>query len=132
MKTGMGKSVKMVSGSKSGFTLLEILVAVAILSTSLVALLSAHNRTLLMSAEAVEITDVVTLAREVMENMYMRPSLGEGLSDMRKKEGYPQYQWQTEVRPTPFRGSREVIVRIFRAEDKKGEELFTLKAYIKK
>ncbi|VAX22936.1 hypothetical protein MNBD_NITROSPINAE03-874 [hydrothermal vent metagenome] len=122
----------MVSGSKSGFTLLEILVAVAILSISLVALLSAHNKALFMNAEAVEITEVVTLAREEMENMYMRASIESGLSDVRKRKDYPQYQWRTEVKETPFKGSREVIVRVFRAENEKAGDLFALRAYIRK
>ena len=124
--------LKTVIRSKSGFTLLEILVAVAILSISMVTLLSAHNRALLMNAEAVEITEVVTLAREEMEKMYMGASLEDGLSDVRKREDYPQFQWRTEVRETPFKGSREVTVRVFKAEKEKAGDLFTLKAYIRK
>jgi len=126
------KNIKKVSGSKSGFTLLEILVAVAILSISMVALLSAHNKALFMNSEAVEITEVVTLAREEMENMYMRPSIESGLSDVRNRKDYPQYQWRVEVKETPFKGAREVIVRVFKAKDEKAGDLFTLKAYVRK
>lgn len=123
---------RMVTGSKGGFTLLEILIAVAILSTSLVAILSAHNKALLMNSEAVTITEVVGLAREEMEKMYMGGSLVDGLSEIHKRDDYPQYQWRTEVRETPFKGSREVIVTVFRAENEKAGDLFTLKAYIRK
>ena len=48
--------------NSSGFTLLEIVIAMAILSFSLVALLSATNRALIMNASATRLTDAVFLA----------------------------------------------------------------------
>ncbi len=127
----MANSVK-TAGSENGFTLLEVVIAVAILSTSLVALLSAHNRALLMEAEAVKLTEVVTLAREEMERLYLKPLPEVGVSELRKREDYPRYQWRTEIKETPFNGAWEVAVRVFKAGDDDASDLFTLKAYVRK
>ncbi len=127
----MANGVK-TAGSENGFTLLEVVVAVAILSTSLVALLSAHNRALLMEAEAVRLTEIVSLAREEMERLYLKPLPEAGVSELRKREDYPRYQWRTEIKETPFNGAWEVAVLVFEAGDDGASDLFTLKAYVRK
>lgn len=116
----------------AGFTLLEIMVSLAILAIALVTLLSAHNKALSMSAEAVKLTDAVALAREEMEKFYIEPLPQPGVSDKKKRDDYPDFEWRTEVAETPFEGVWEVKIDVFKEGDEKEHGVFTLKTYVKK
>ena len=54
------------SGSKIGFTLLEVLVAMAILATALVGLVSLHNRSLQLTIRADRLSTATLLAQEMV------------------------------------------------------------------
>ncbi|MBI5816327.1 MAG: prepilin-type N-terminal cleavage/methylation domain-containing protein [Nitrospinae bacterium] len=116
----------------AGFTLLEVVVAMAILSIALVTLLSANNKALLMNAEAVSLTDAVTLGREEMEKLYMGQLPEAGVSEKKTREDYPAYAWRVEVKETPFGGVWETGVYVFGANDGKERRIFRLKAYMQK
>jgi len=118
--------------SRSGFTLLEIMVSLAILSIALVTLLSANNKALAMIAESESMTDAVTLAREEMEKLYIEPTPEAGVSDKKSSEDYPRFKWRVEIVETPFEGVMEARVKVFEAGDEKETPVFSLKAYITK
>lgn len=124
-----------IRAASAGFTLLEIMVALAILAISLVALITAGNKAGLVISDSARLTRAVTLAREEMERLYMEPAFEAGSSELLKRKDYPEFRWKREVEATPFTGAWEVTVRVFEAaggETEPDEDLFTLIAYIRK
>ncbi len=119
-------------GGKKGFTLLEIVVALSILSISFVALLSAQTRAMIVSANAMELTGAVTLAREEMERYHIKPLPDPGVSEPKKRDDYPEFTWVTEIRETPVNRAFEVTIRVFEAGGKDKPEVVNLKSYITK
>ncbi|MBI4666535.1 MAG: prepilin-type N-terminal cleavage/methylation domain-containing protein [Nitrospinae bacterium] len=116
--------------SEAGFTLLEIMVALAILSISLVTLLTAHGRAMTMTDDAAKLTDAVTMAREEMERMQMEPLPEAGVSEKRRRDDFPWFQWRAEVKETPFPNVWEVGISVFRAGDDRETPITGLRAYV--
>ena len=118
--------------NKAGFTLLEVVISMSILSISLVTLLSAHNRAIAMNDNAVKLTEAVTLGREEMERIYMGALPQPDVSEIQTREDYPGLQWTTNVKKTPFEGAYEVDVKVARKGKDMKHEIYTLKAYVNK
>lgn len=85
--------------SKSGFTLLEVIIAVAILGSSLAVLLSSVNRNLILASNSKNLS----IARVLAQNKLSEIEL-EGYPEIREEEGefeeYPGFKWFLSV--TPF------------------------------
>ena len=101
---------------RGGFTLLEVLVAVAVLAVALVSLLGLHNRNLVLAARAERLGIGTLLAREMLTRTQL-----EGLSATRRTSGdfsewypgqYPGFRWRRSVRPTPLEGLWELRVGV--------------------
>ena len=99
-----------------GFTLLEIMVSVAILSISLVALLSFQGNTMITSGRAEKITEAAMLAKMKMSEIELEmdklQKKGE-FPDEKSEEGsfeepFGNYKWKMEIRrvtlPAPTTG----------------------------
>ena len=120
------------SGNR-GFTLLEILAAIAILAIVLTALFRLHLQTLAMGIDAGFYTTAPLLAREKIAQIEV-----EGIEQPRTDAGdfgddFPRYRWESEVSETDsaeFETAaerlRQIEVRILDAEDRR---TFTLRAY---
>ncbi len=89
--------------SAGGFTLLEVMVSLAILSVSLVAVLNLHSGSIRVHNHAKHLTVATLLARSKMIDLeeYL---LAEGLPEMDERtegtfeeEGYPGYTWNAEI-----------------------------------
>ena len=106
--------------------------ALAVLSFSLISLLSAHNQAIHMGAESIKITRAVTLAREEMERIFITtlPTVGEPITH--KREDYPEFEWKTYVDKTPIRETFKVAIAVYKISDQEGSNVFTLKAYLTK
>lgn len=113
-----------------GFTLLEIVIALAILSISLVTLLSAHGRAVTISANAEALTDAVTLAREEMEKLHIATTPVEERSEKLKRDDYPDYEWRVDIKETPFTNVWEARLVIFKSGDKEERPVFSLVSYL--
>lgn len=111
-----GAGVQICAPRANGFTLLEIMVAVAILSISLVALLSFQGNTMITSGRAERITEATMLARmrmgEVDLEMDKLQKRGE-FPDEKTEEGtfeepFEKYKWKLTIRrvalPAPMTG----------------------------
>ncbi len=99
-----------------GFTLLEILVALAILSIAFVSLLGLHLRNLRLTLREQNLTRALLLAQEVMTR-----TLLEGLSAKEHLEGdfaepSSLFRWEREILPTEVEGLWEVRVQIRQGE----------------
>lgn len=113
----------------SGFTLLEIMVALAVLSISLVVLLGLRNRDVALSERARHITEATFLGRKKMTEISVSgfPDFGETSGTF--GDDLPQYAWRQEVTQTPFEEVREVLVQIV-WKTSKSEESVRFTSYL--
>ena len=100
----------------SGFTLLEVLVAMSILAVALVSLLGLYNRSLLLTIRAQQLSTGMLLAQEMLARTEL-----EGISASRVTSGdfstlhpgqYPEFRWQRAIRPTQLTDLWEVRVGV--------------------
>lgn len=114
----MSRAVAPAGRSAAGFTLLEVLVAVAVLGLALISLLGLHVRNLALLERDRRVTDATLLARAIMTDA----EIG-GAPDMGHEEGdfedrfpglYPELRWERDVTETPIPTMREIRVRVFR------------------
>jgi len=112
--------------NENGFTLIEILISLAIISISFAILLSVFTRTLVTTADSAILTSAVMLASEkialVGEKQFPQP----GVADWEEDERYPSYSFRITVKETPFPGARLVSVDVRYNERSK----FTLESYV--
>ena len=110
-----------------GFTLLEVMVAVAVLALSLVSLLGLHIRDLALVDRNQRITEATMLARDLMTQAEIEPLPEVGVTngdfDERYPDRYPNLRWEREVLPTPLGDLREVRIRVFRGEQESGDDV---------
>ncbi|VAX21791.1 hypothetical protein MNBD_NITROSPINAE01-1553 [hydrothermal vent metagenome] len=118
--------------SKNGFTLLEVMISLAILAIALVALLSANNRALTLNHEASRLTDAVTIAREEMEKMFLGILPEDDTRKKIKKGEFPGLRWKATAVETKIEGVLEAQVLVFNATDRNERPIVTLKSYITK
>jgi len=118
-----------------GFTLLEVLVAVAVLGVGLVSLLGLHVRNIDLIARDQRVTEATMLARGLMAEVDAEPFPGLGLTEgdfeIDYPERYPDLRWEREVLTTPVPDVREVRVRVFRGEEESGDDV-TLTYYVRR
>jgi prepilin-type N-terminal cleavage/methylation domain-containing protein len=118
-----------------GFTLLEVLVAVAVLGVGLVSLLGLHVRNIDLIARDQRVTEATMLARGLMAEVDAEPFPALGLTDgdfeLVYPERYPDLRWEREVLTTPVPDVREVRVRVFRGEEESGDDV-TLTYYVRR
>lgn len=118
--------------ASGGFTLLEVLVATAILGVAVVSLLGLHARNLTLAVEAEQLTIATTLAEDVLALARLDPDLAEGLERGRfvprpedaddRNSIYggplsPDYTWTREVTPTALPLLKQLRVSVSRRDD---------------
>jgi len=83
---------------KKGFTFLEIMIALAILSIALIAALRAQSQSIRTASEMAEKVKLINMSRMKMTEieMYGFPDTGEEEGEF---EDYPGYRWKVEVNP---------------------------------
>ncbi|MEE9213809.1 MAG: prepilin-type N-terminal cleavage/methylation domain-containing protein [Thermodesulfobacteriota bacterium] len=92
--------MKFISPKKdgNGFTLLEVLVAVAILGGTLTILLGAVNRNLILASDSKNSTIAAYLAQRLVTDIEL-----EGYPNVRTEEGefqdYPSFRWRISIEP---------------------------------
>lgn len=99
----------------AGFTLLEVMVALAVIAFALVGLLGLQARNVAMVARSQHLTRATLLARELISQIQVEVETRglQGLGDSQGIfEGYPGYRWEREVLATGLDDLREVIVRV--------------------
>jgi len=122
-------------GRVRGFTLLEVLVAVAVLGLALVSLLGLHVRNLALIDRDQRITEATLLARVLMTEAEVEPFPDLGVTSGDFEDRYPGefrgVRWEREVLPTPVPDVREVRVRVFRGDEESGDDV-SLSYYLRR
>ena len=88
-----------------GFTLIEVVISIAILSIALVTLVSVMNQTVATAAESSALTSGVMLAQEKLtsvENEADGIAPVPGTSAWESDDRYPRYTYRVVVEETPF------------------------------
>ena len=120
----------------SGFTLLEIIVALVILSTALVTILATLNTTIYKVGAAARLTDAVTLAREEMELFRISKTGISGKESiinedkMLKRNDFPQLQFTRRMEPTAIPGAYELKIEVFTKDEEDPVSIFELSQYV--
>jgi general secretion pathway protein I len=95
----------------SGFTLIEVMVALTVVAFAFVALLGLHNRNLAMIGRDADLTDAMLLARQLITEM----EVTEQWPDTGGRTGeYAGFVWEREVEDTELPSVRRVRLRVAR------------------
>ncbi len=104
-------------GDRRGMTLLEVLIALSILSIAFVLMIRSHVQSFALVARGDEMNRAVLLGESVYARM-----MAFGWTDVSARfgvdEGPPRLTYRTKMEETPVAGLRKVVVRIYRDEKK--------------
>ena len=95
---------------RGGFTLLEVMIAMAILAIALVAVYRSQSQSVSMAGEARFLTTASLLAKGKMADMERRHprELTDANGDF--GEDFPDYTWRVEVKDTAFQYLKKIDV----------------------
>ena len=109
-----------------GFTLLEIMVALAIISVALVSLLALGNRSITTHARLQQMTQATLLAQQKLATAEVDARLGR-LEQIRQEgvfpEPYAAYRWRLEFADTPLPSIRTITVTVAWGEEDRNESV---------
>ena len=116
----------------SGFTLLEVMISLAILSLVGVAFLRAQASSVHLVDESGQISLATLLAREKMAELESTGYPALGKKSGRGEEPFPQYSWEQTVSSTDIPVLRKAVIRVLWVEGTTNRALelvayFTLK-----
>jgi general secretion pathway protein I len=96
-----------------GFTLLEVMIALAVVATALMMTGTLRNRDILYHDEARHIVQATLLAQERVTEMEVKEKFPDlGVSSDRFEAPNDEYEWLQTVTPTLFDVAREVHVKV--------------------
>jgi general secretion pathway protein I len=108
--------------NSTGFTLLEVMVAVAIMAMVLVTLLGLKNSSMKDVALAQHITVATMLARRTMvETTAVKPQLPTEDEGTFPEDEYKDYAWKKTIAPTPLVQIMEVRIAVLWKEGTRDE-----------
>ncbi len=115
--------------NSQGFTLLEVMVAVSIMSLVLVTLLGLNNRTMQDVALAEHMTTATLLARRVMtDTIKIKPRLPLEDEGEFPEEEFKNFMWRKTIIPMPIFQMMEVHVAVLWTEGTR-QEMVELVSY---
>ena len=90
---------------QKGFTLLEVMIAMAILATVLVTVFHSQSQSIAMANESRTMTTMALLAQSRMAEMEGQQDLSIGQTSGTFGEDFPNYSWSTIITQPPGTGS---------------------------
>jgi general secretion pathway protein I len=94
-------------GEDSGFTLLEVIVALSIIAIALTTLLVSQSQSLSLAGEAKFSTTAVLLAQHKMVELETMKAEDLVSDSGDFGEDFPDYYWETQINPVSFPGVEE-------------------------
>ena len=103
--------------ARAGFTLLEVLIAIAVLGIALLALLALEHQDLQSVIRGQDISRAAMLAQALMTQAELQrfPPIGSSSGDFDRMYAgqYPNFRWTRSVQPSPvFRDLRKVEIHV--------------------
>lgn len=114
--------------ANGGFTLVETVIALAVVSIALVVLMAAFDKSMLSAAHSSALTRAVMLASEKIALVGDSKLPPIGISEWQDDNRYPRFRYRTKIGETPFKDARQVTVTVKMDE----REIFLLDSYILK
>jgi general secretion pathway protein I len=112
------------SSDSAGFTLLEVMIALAIIAITLVSLLGLANRSIGVNGRIQKMTQATLLAQEKMAETevaarqgQLAPTDDEGSFD----EPFDEYRWRIRFQDTPISRVKQVTVTVLWGREKRNE-----------
>jgi prepilin-type N-terminal cleavage/methylation domain-containing protein len=112
-----------VEREKMGFTLIEVMISLAIVGGLLITLIYTLSYNLGITDRQFTVTNITNLAKEKIEELEVNPQEIKG----RFPEPYDMLNYETKVKDSPFKGMSEIIVVVG-----DGKENITLSELIRK
>jgi len=109
--------------NSGGFTLLEVMIAIAIISIALISIMSLNNRTISTHGHLQRVTQATLLAQYKMSEMESSSEeaflqeANQGVFE----EPFEQYKWQTSFSETPLASVRMVTIDVVWGDKGKNE-----------
>ncbi len=94
--------------SAHGFTLLEVMVALAIIAIAFTAMLSSQARNVSLAAESKFQTTAPLLAQDIMTRYTTEQRSGSGPEQGDWGSAFPGYRWQLQATPVTMAGASEL------------------------
>ena len=98
---------------KTGFTLLEVMIAMAILAIALVAVFQMQSQSISMASESRFRTTASLLAQSKMADIEAETSLGNQSQKGDFAPDYPEYAWTIQVTDTQIAKLKRIEVNVF-------------------
>lgn len=102
---------------RQGFTLLEVMVALAIMASVILTVLAAVNYHLGVISQERDYTYLTLLARSRMAELELAPLEKKSAGTFAPK--HPELTWQSELLPTQIPTMQKLVVRVRRPSDKR-------------
>ncbi len=118
--------MKNVRACNDGFTLLEVMIALAIIATALVTLLSLSQRSIMVQDKIQHLTRATLLAQELMNE---QEAVGpRSLSELNFKEDvfpepFEDFRWEVSYQDTLISQVKQVTVRVIWGRVDRNEEV---------
>lgn len=114
----------------SGFTLLEMMVALAVVGIALVVLLGLAQRSILVNQRLQQMTRATLLAKQQLAEIELGTAVGLDQNQGVFAEPNQDYHWRAVYTATPIAGIEQIDLSVIWG-DEKDNELVTLSSFLR-
>lgn len=123
MKAGNYRAIR-------GFTLLEVMIALAIVGIALVVMLGLAQRSILVNSHLQQITRATLLAKQKMTEIENGIGTGNDLNQGTFADPNQGYNWRSVYTSTPIEGIEQIDLSVIWGNEKKNE-FVTLTSFVR-
>jgi len=102
----------MTQKKEKGFTLMEVMVAMAILAIALVSIFQLQSQSISMATDSRFMTTAALLAQSKMVEVEARSALANQIEDGNFGPDYPQYKWHVVIGDAPLQQFKKIEVTV--------------------